>query len=149
MHRDDGPYLPARLALLPAARHDVTNLTWRPGNFAQSPGNRVPKGTATTRLFPDGGRQHGCFTIDASEQAVLRSRRTRARWETTCTRTGSASVERRQSHGLIVQVGTRARFGRVQKSSADRLKPRSRCGGQKTPEPTPSSLQGWCRARHC
>ena len=41
MHHDDGPYLPARLALLPAARHCVTNLTWRPGNFAQSLGNRV------------------------------------------------------------------------------------------------------------
>jgi len=41
MHHDDGPYLPARLALLPAARHYVTNLAYRPGNFAQSPGNRV------------------------------------------------------------------------------------------------------------
>jgi len=27
MHHDDGPYLPARLALLPAARHYITNLT--------------------------------------------------------------------------------------------------------------------------
>jgi hypothetical protein len=41
MHRDDGPYLPARLTLLLAARHDVTNLTQRPGNLAQSPANRV------------------------------------------------------------------------------------------------------------
>jgi hypothetical protein len=41
MHHDDGPYLPARLALLLAARPYVTNLTSRPGNFAQSPGNRV------------------------------------------------------------------------------------------------------------
>jgi hypothetical protein len=41
MHHDDGPYLPARLALLLAARHYVTNLTSRPGNFAQSPGNLV------------------------------------------------------------------------------------------------------------
>jgi hypothetical protein len=40
MHHDDGPYLPARLALLPAARYFVTNLTWRPGNFAQCPDNR-------------------------------------------------------------------------------------------------------------
>ena len=30
MHHDDGPYLPARLALLLAARHYVTNLTSRP-----------------------------------------------------------------------------------------------------------------------
>jgi hypothetical protein len=48
MHHDDGPYLPARLALLSAARHNVTNLTQRPSNFAQSAGNRVPKGMATT-----------------------------------------------------------------------------------------------------
>jgi len=41
MHHNDGPYLPARPALLLASRHDVTNLTERPSNFAQSPGNRV------------------------------------------------------------------------------------------------------------
>src|SRR5690242_9943294 len=41
MHHDDGQYLPARLALLPAARYYVTHLTKRPGAFAQSPGNRV------------------------------------------------------------------------------------------------------------
>lgn len=40
MHHDDGPYLPARLALLLVARHFVTNLIQRPGNFARSPGNR-------------------------------------------------------------------------------------------------------------
>jgi hypothetical protein len=47
MYHDDGPHLPARLALLPAARHYVTNLTQRPGNFAQSPDNRV--GTFSSR----------------------------------------------------------------------------------------------------
>ena len=41
MHRDGGPYLPARLALLPAVRYYVTHLTQRPGDFAQSSDNRV------------------------------------------------------------------------------------------------------------
>jgi len=40
MYHHNGSYLPARPALLPAARHDVTNLTQRPGNFAQSQRNR-------------------------------------------------------------------------------------------------------------
>src|SRR5713226_2681733 len=41
MHHDDGQYLPARLGLLPAARYYVTDLIKRPGDFAQSPDNRV------------------------------------------------------------------------------------------------------------
>jgi hypothetical protein len=41
MHRDGGLYLPARLVLLPAARYYVTDLIKRPGDFAQSPDNRV------------------------------------------------------------------------------------------------------------
>jgi AraC-like DNA-binding protein len=41
MHRDGGPYLPARLVLLPGVRYDVTQLTQRPGDFAQSSDNRV------------------------------------------------------------------------------------------------------------
>jgi len=41
MHHHDGSYLPARPALLPAARHYVTDLTQRPGNFARSQRNRV------------------------------------------------------------------------------------------------------------
>src|SRR6266699_1199288 len=41
MHHDGGPYLPARLALLPAARYYVTDLMNRPGDVAQSPDNRV------------------------------------------------------------------------------------------------------------
>ena len=36
-----GPYLPARLALLPATRHHVTHLTERPGDFVQGSDNRV------------------------------------------------------------------------------------------------------------
>ena len=36
-----GPYSPARLALLPAARYRVTHLTERPGDFAQGSDNRV------------------------------------------------------------------------------------------------------------
>ena len=41
MPRDDGPYLPARLALLPAVRYHVAHLTQRPDNFAQGSDNRV------------------------------------------------------------------------------------------------------------
>ena len=41
MHRDAGTYLPARLALLPAALYDVFHLTQRPDDFAQSSDNRV------------------------------------------------------------------------------------------------------------
>jgi AraC-like DNA-binding protein len=41
MYRDSGPYLPARLALLPAVRYDVGNLIRRPRNVAQRPGNCV------------------------------------------------------------------------------------------------------------
>ena len=37
MHHDDCQYLPARLALLPAARQYATHLTHRPGDVAQSP----------------------------------------------------------------------------------------------------------------
>src|SRR5271170_456923 len=40
------------------------------------------------RLSPDRRKATRLFAIDASEQTVLRSRRTRARRETTCTRTG-------------------------------------------------------------
>ena len=54
MHHDDGPYLPARLALLPAARYFVTNLTERPGKFAQSPGNRVGERPANYRPASSG-----------------------------------------------------------------------------------------------
>ena len=41
MHHDDSQYLPARLALLPAARQYVTHLIQRPDDFAQSPDDRV------------------------------------------------------------------------------------------------------------
>ena len=41
MRRVGGPCLPARLAFLPAARYDVTQLTQRPDNFAQKSDNRV------------------------------------------------------------------------------------------------------------
>ena len=37
MHHDGGQYLPGRLALLPAARYYVPDLTKRPDDFAQSP----------------------------------------------------------------------------------------------------------------
>jgi AraC-like DNA-binding protein len=39
MHRDCSQYLPARLALLPAALYYVTDLTKHPGDFARSPNN--------------------------------------------------------------------------------------------------------------
>ena len=41
MRRDDGPCLPARLALLPAVRYNITHLIQRPGDFARSSDNRV------------------------------------------------------------------------------------------------------------
>ncbi len=41
MHHDDGPYLPARLALLPGARYYLTHLIQRPDYFAQSSDNLV------------------------------------------------------------------------------------------------------------
>ena len=41
MRRDGSPHLPERLALLPAARYYGTHLTHRPGDFAQSTGNRM------------------------------------------------------------------------------------------------------------
>jgi hypothetical protein len=41
MHDDGGAYLPARPALLPAARYDVIHLTGRPNDFAQNSDNRV------------------------------------------------------------------------------------------------------------
>ncbi len=45
MHHYGGPYLPVRLALLPALRYDVTHLTQRPGDLfriGQSCGKPVP-----------------------------------------------------------------------------------------------------------
>ena len=41
MCRIGGPYLPARLALLPAVRCHVIHLTQSPGDFAQTSNNRV------------------------------------------------------------------------------------------------------------
>jgi hypothetical protein len=43
MHHDDGQYLPARLALLPAARQYVTHLTQRPGGFVTESGQSGEK----------------------------------------------------------------------------------------------------------